>query len=32
VTKTLRVLDMEVVKKILDELRSVDVNSDGRYV
>lgn len=30
VTKTLRVLDMDVVKKILEELRSVDVNSDGR--
>jgi hypothetical protein len=31
VTKTLRVLNMDVVKNILDELRSVDVNSDGRY-
>lgn len=30
VTRTLRVLDMDVVKKILAELRSVDVNSDGR--
>jgi hypothetical protein len=32
VTKKLRVLDMAVVKQILDELRSVDVNSDERYV
>jgi hypothetical protein len=31
VTRTLRVLDMDVVKKIIEELRSVDVNSDGRY-
>jgi len=31
VSKTLRVLDMDVVKTILEELRSVDVNSDGRY-
>ena len=30
VTKRLRVLDMDVVKKIQDELHSVDVNSDGR--
>lgn len=30
VTKSLRVLDMDVVKKIQAELRSVDVNSDGR--
>ena len=30
VTKTLRVLDMDVVKKILDELKSVDANSDQR--
>jgi hypothetical protein len=30
VTKTLRVLDMDVVKQIMEELRSVDVNSDGR--
>jgi hypothetical protein len=30
VTKTLRVLDMGVVKNIMEELRSVDVNSDGR--
>jgi hypothetical protein len=30
VTRTLRVLKMDVVRKILDELRSVDVNSDGR--
>jgi hypothetical protein len=29
VTKTLRVLDMAVVKQILEDLRSVDVNSDG---
>ena len=32
VSKTLRVLDMDVVKTIIQELRSVDVNSDGRYV
>jgi hypothetical protein len=30
VTRTLRVLKMDVVRTILDELRSVDVNSDGR--
>lgn len=30
VTKQLRVLDMDVVKHILEELRSVDVNNDGR--
>lgn len=30
VTKKLRVLDMDVVKQILEELRSVDTNSDGR--
>lgn len=30
VTRTLRVLDMDVVKNILNELRSVDTNSDGR--
>jgi hypothetical protein len=30
VTRTLRVLKMDVVRKILDELRSADVNSDGR--
>lgn len=30
VTRTLRVLDMDVVLKITEELRSVDVNSDGR--
>jgi hypothetical protein len=30
VTKTLRILDMDVVKQIMEELRSVDVNSDGR--
>jgi hypothetical protein len=30
VTKTLRVLDMDAVKTILEELRSVDVNSDCR--
>jgi hypothetical protein len=30
VTKTLRVLNMDVVKQIMEELRSVDVNSDGR--
>jgi hypothetical protein len=30
VTKTLRVLNMDVVKEIMEELRSVDVNSDGR--
>jgi hypothetical protein len=30
VTKTLRVLDMSTVKTILEELRSVDVNADGR--
>lgn len=30
VTKTLRVLDMDVVRSILEELKSVDVNSDGR--
>ena len=30
VTKKLRVLDMDVVEKIKNELRSVDVNSDGR--
>jgi len=32
VTKSLRVLDMDVVKQILEELKSVDVNSDGRQV
>jgi hypothetical protein len=32
VTKTLRALDMDAVKNILEELRSVDVNSDCRYV
>ena len=31
VTKSLRVLDMDTVKTILEELRSVDVNADGRY-
>ena len=31
VTKSLRVLDMDTVKTILEELRSVDVNTDGRY-
>ena len=30
VTRSLRVLDMDVVRKILDELKSVDVNADGR--
>jgi hypothetical protein len=30
VTRTLRVLDMDVVRKIQEELHSVDVNSDGR--
>jgi hypothetical protein len=30
VTKTLRVLNMNVVKQIMEELRAVDVNSDGR--
>jgi hypothetical protein len=30
VTHTLRVLDMDVVRKILDELKSVDLNADGR--
>jgi hypothetical protein len=30
VTRTLRVLDMDVVRKILEELKSVDVNADGR--
>ena len=30
VTKQLRVLNMDVVKQILSELRDVDVNSDGR--
>jgi hypothetical protein len=30
VTKTLRVLDMSTVRAILEELRSVDVNADGR--
>lgn len=30
VTKNLRVLDIDVVKQIIEELRSVDVNSDGR--
>ena len=30
VTRTLRVLDMDVVRKILAELKSVDVNADGR--
>lgn len=30
VTRKLRVLDVNVVKKILEELRSVDVNFDGR--
>lgn len=30
VTRTLRVLDMDVVRNIQEELRSVDVNSDGR--
>jgi hypothetical protein len=32
VTKKLRVLNIDVVKTILSELRAVDVNSDGRYV
>ena len=32
VTKKLRVLDMDVVEKIRNELKSVDANSDGRYV
>jgi hypothetical protein len=32
VTKKLRVLNMDVVKQILAELRAVDTNSDGRYV
>lgn len=32
ITKRLRVLDVDVVKKITEELRSVDANSDGRYV
>ena len=31
VTRKLRVLDMAVVKQILEELRSVDANSDERY-
>lgn len=30
VTRKLRVLDMDVVEKIKEELKSVDVNSDGR--
>jgi hypothetical protein len=30
VTRSLRVLDMDVVRKILDELKAVDVNADGR--
>jgi hypothetical protein len=30
VTKTLRVLDMDVVERILSELKSVDTNSDER--
>lgn len=30
VTRSLRVLDMDVVRKILGELKSVDVNADGR--
>ena len=30
VTKKLRVLDMDVVEKIKNELKSVDANSDGR--
>lgn len=30
VTRTLRVLDINVVRKILEELKSVDVNADGR--
>jgi hypothetical protein len=30
VTRTLRILDMDVVRKILEELKSVDVNADGR--
>jgi hypothetical protein len=30
VTRTLRVLDMDVVKKILADLKSVDTNSDQR--
>ena len=29
VTKKLRVLNMATVKKIVEELRSVDINSDG---
>ena len=32
VTKKLRVLDMDTVEKIRNELKSVDANSDGRYV
>lgn len=30
VTRSLRVLDMDVVRKILEELKAVDVNADGR--
>ena len=30
ITKRLRVLDVDVVKRISEELRSVDANSDGR--
>jgi hypothetical protein len=32
VTKRLRILDVSTVQKIQEELRSVDVNSDGVYV
>jgi hypothetical protein len=32
VTKRLRILDVSTVQKIQEELRSVDVNSDGAYV
>ena len=32
VSKTLRVLDMDIVDKISEELKAVDHNSDGRYV
>ena len=32
VSRPLRVLPQDVVKQILDELHSVDANSDGRYV
>lgn len=30
ITRTLRILDMNTVKQILEDLRSVDVNRDGR--